>query len=884
MRRCSLLMILMLTVTICKMDLRAGEPTLDGSYIPGRVIFKLASEYEANLHKEPTVYLGINHIDRFLSQIYTERVERTFPDCLPPLAGGSDLTRIYTIYFPDTFSAEYVSDNLIKTAGIEYAESWYIYRQCLDHNDPRRDEQYGLDLCQANEAHDISTGDRRVPIAIIDSGVDMDHEDLVGNLWVNPGEDLNRDGVIQNNEINRRDDDDNGRIDDFHGWDFFRNDNDPDDRNGHGTHCAGVASAVTNNRTGVASVGYSCGIMAVRAGDQGVITHGYPGIEYAARTGAKVINCSWGNNQYSQVAQDVVNYAYEHDALVIAAAGNQSSDDLYFPAGYDNVIAVVATDPEDRKVNVSNYGEWIDICAPGDEILSTRPRDRYQVMTGTSMASAFASSVAILIRAAFGWMSVDQAGQCLLDGAQDIDGVNDNRYRGLLGEGRINAFRSLQLGRRPVLSIDHIDIVQDDNHNGRLDPGERADMTVQITNDPQAIRAERIEVALICENPDVEVLNGPLEFPALEPGEMYVNLENPFFVQISDDAIAQTTEFKVMVNAEPEEIEISRDFEVIIGHPNILIVDDDGGDESEIYYFEAVEAMDQGWVRWNVQTDFSPEVDVLTDYEMVIWITGNSERPLNGNDLWQLEEGLFNGANILLIGNHIGDDEANRQLLIDCFGARHDDDSVNITYSCIIGLPGNRPISEDANLELDWDDGADYGNISPSSMTPVNGADSLLLYYDEFAEEIGGVAAVYHRIERSGAKAVHFGFAFEGVGSRDTPRHEILDQLYQWFISDVDSISLIEVNIVNRYQLDPPFPNPSNGIFNINFYLPLDTDYYLKMFDISGREIATIYQGFGVNGRNHAVWNSVDIPSGIYFARLHVPGRSPLGKKFVLIK
>jgi subtilisin family serine protease len=260
-------------------------------------------------------------------------------------------------------------------------------------------------------------------------------------------------------------------IDDFNGWDFLDNDNNPEDTGqseyaGHGTHCAGIASAVTNNRIGIASIGYGCGIMPVRVGDDQGIMAGPQGIEYAARTGASVISCSWGPPFDDQTLREAVDYATERDALVVAAAGNLIGmfppETPIYPAAYDDVIGVAASDLNDHlweeQQGGSNYGNWVDITAPGAAILSTYLRNGYYVASGTSMATPLVAGVAVLLRAAFPDLTAAETFDLILRGADPIDDLNP-RFRGKLGAGRVNALRALEA-----------DVQRGDRHAGRGEP------------------------------------------------------------------------------------------------------------------------------------------------------------------------------------------------------------------------------------------------------------------------------------------------------------------------------------------------------------------------------------------------------------------------------
>ena len=856
----------------------AGEPPADQEMREGIVVFSVFPEIKADIPVEGAKRLGIPAIDSFMDQVNAHLVERTFPHCLPPVPGGADLTTIYTMYFPESMPVMSVCDDMSKLHEIEFAEPWYIDKVYFDPNDPHRGNQYGLDLCQAYDAYDISTGDPAAVVGIVDTGTDMNHPDLEANIWMNEGEDLNGDGVIQNNERNDEDDDRNGYVDDFYGWDFYSDDNNPDDRSGHGTHVSGIASAVTNNRVGVASVGYSCSIMAVRTGHGLTVTHGYQGIEYATRNGASVINCSWGGGGGNDWTRRVINYAYDNDVLVVAAAGNENTNRVSYPAGYENAVAVAATDADDRRAGFSNYGDWVDISAPGARILSTTRGGNYGYSDGTSMASPFAASVAILIRAAYPNLNVDDARQIFIEGADDIDDRN-GQYGGQLGSGRINAYESLQLGLRPILCVEGLEVIRDDNNNEKLDPGEMIEMAVTISNGEFAESAEDMFVALYSDDPTIRFDNNFAEFPDLESGESFTNDDEPFTFTVDDNAIPHTTWFTVNVMAQPGDLEIDQEFELIVGHPDILVVDDDEGASFEQYYLESIEALNMGWVRWNVLTDYAPDPQTLTDYEMVIWVTGSSNPPLDPLDRFQLEYGLSEGANIMLIGKNIGDDAENDTLLRRFFGANHEADSV--AALTVAGISESRPIDEDVEMLLFGAGEAGDGRISPSTMSLTRGGDSLLVYRRQ--EETTGLAGVYRFDPRTGSKTVYLGFAFEAISDRMTPKEEALSQLYNWFISDVESVEL-EFQAPHIYKLEPAFPNPFNSQVHLGYSLPYSSEYRLIISDLTGRDIATISSGAMPAGRYNTVWNAEGLPSGIYLLRLTIPSHAPIESKLVLVK
>ena len=289
-----------------------------------------------------------------------------------------------------------------------YAEPNFIVTAAAIPNDPRFNELYGLDNTgqtggtpdadiDAPEAWDSQTGSD-VVVAVIDTGLDYNHEDIVGNVWNNPGE-------IPNNGI---DDDNNGYIDDTIGWDFVNGDNDPFDDNDHGTHVSGTIAAVGNNGIGVAGVNWSARIMPLKflsARGSGSTADAISALDYAVLMGARISNNSWGGGAFSQALFDAIAAAQTAGHLFVAAAGNDGVDTdttPSYPASYDldNIVSVAATDDNDALATFSNFGALtVDLGAPGVSILSTTPANTYSSFSGTSMASPHVAGTAALVLA-----------------------------------------------------------------------------------------------------------------------------------------------------------------------------------------------------------------------------------------------------------------------------------------------------------------------------------------------------------------------------------------------------------------------------------------------------------------------------------------------------
>ncbi|MEK2688115.1 S8 family peptidase [Bdellovibrio sp. GT3] len=276
-------------------------------------------------------------------------------------------------------------------------------------NDPAISQAWGLKKSDAARAWSVTRGDKDIVVAVIDTGIDVNHEDLSKNLWMNPGE-TGKDALGRDKATNGIDDDGNGFVDDVHGWNFVSNNNKLDDNHGHGTHIAGIIGAEAGNGKGIAGVSPEVSLMVLKYYDPKVpntdnLKNTVAAINYAVKMGAKIINYSGGGTEFSQEEHDAVKEAEKKGILFVAAAGNErsnSDEHHYYPADYKlkNIISVTALDPTVQVLSSSNYGvETVDIAAPGQNIRSCLPGNSYGYMTGTSQATAFVSGAAVLVMA-----------------------------------------------------------------------------------------------------------------------------------------------------------------------------------------------------------------------------------------------------------------------------------------------------------------------------------------------------------------------------------------------------------------------------------------------------------------------------------------------------
>lgn len=339
-------------------------------------------------------------------------------------------------FFSDFLSVR-TSDESLLTSLVNSGKLLYWEKQRTQYfhftpSDTAFSRQWYLNKINIEPVWDFTLGDTSFVVGVIDSGVDYTHEDLKKNLAYN-----------YNDPINGIDDDLDGYVDNFYGWDFGANDNDPMvdgfDFRAHGSSICGVVAASTNNTTGIASAAANCKYLPVKITDKaGLIIDSNIGIAYAAQMGVQVINCSFGSSEFSQAEADIIAYVTDSmDVLVVASAGNTASETQVYPAALEDVIGVCAVNQSDEKTAISNYGLAYQISAPGEAIYTTFVENDYTYTSGTSVAAAILSSAAILLRSYFPDESVFQIRNRLLNSADAIAKENV-MFENLLGSGRLN--------------------------------------------------------------------------------------------------------------------------------------------------------------------------------------------------------------------------------------------------------------------------------------------------------------------------------------------------------------------------------------------------------------------------------------------------------------
>lgn len=371
------------------------------------------------------------------------------------------LESVLAAYRSDPNVAYAEPNRIVELAGVpndpHFSKQWALhntgqaYPYSGSYNIPPGTPDADID---AVEAWDTQSGSTDIVVAVIDTGIDYAHRDLAANAWTNAAEAGGTAGV---------DDDGNGFIDDVHGYDFCSygqaRDSDPADDHGHGTHAAGIVAAAGNNGLDIAGVAWNAKVMPIKhanSSGEGTTEDAADAIYYAVANGADILSMSWGSMFPSDLLRNAVAFAESQGVLNVAAAGNDNRDYLFYPGRYYDVLNVGATDSNDEKASFSNYCCWIEVAAPGVDILSLRaaglpmgtPYDNYTTTaSGTSMACPYAAGVAALVLSQHPAFTPDEVRSVLKMTADSFDSPE------YLGQGRVNAAQALAVTEAPVVAF-----------------------------------------------------------------------------------------------------------------------------------------------------------------------------------------------------------------------------------------------------------------------------------------------------------------------------------------------------------------------------------------------------------------------------------------------
>jgi hypothetical protein len=385
---------------------------------------------------------GSPALDRLAREVGGTAIEPYYPGVLrrPALARLADRLRVLRLA-PGADAAA-AAERLAAVPDLAAAEVPQAPRLLYTPDDPLYPQQWFLPHVGAPPAWDVvrDPATRSVAVALVDTGLDLDEPDLAPSLWVNAAEDLDGDGRLSPADLDGIDQDRNGFPDDVVGWDFAGDDPDPQETHAHGSGVGACIGAATDNGLGLSSLGFGLRIMVLRAiGDGGVLVDGYLPMLYAADNGAGVINCSWGVPIAQAYEQAIVDAVGAEDVVIVAAGGE--GPQIVYPAGYDGVVGVSATDAADHRASFAPYGPSVDLCAPGVNILTIWDGTP-AIVSGTSFASGLVAALVGLVRAADPAASAPDVVEILASTAVDIDALNPG-FEGQLGAGRIDAFAAV---------------------------------------------------------------------------------------------------------------------------------------------------------------------------------------------------------------------------------------------------------------------------------------------------------------------------------------------------------------------------------------------------------------------------------------------------------
>jgi len=512
-------------------------------YLAKTIIFKVKSNYRSICQANTIQNPALNVV---LAQFGAENLSKIFPHHLAPELERNkngqllvDLSLIYKFNYTQDIQLEKAINKLIALQLFDYVEPFYIQKACYVPNDPDISQQYHLNMIQAYNAWSVnsttSKGDTNVVIGILDTGTEPTHSDLKDNIKHNYADPIN--GI---------DDDGDGYIDNFSGWDLGENDNNPTwDASEHGVHTSGIASATTDNNNGIAGVGFKCKFLPVKISDaSGVLTKSYEGIIYAADHGCAIINCSWGGVGGGEFGQSVVNYAtFNKNALVVAAAGNDGVEEEFYPGSFENVLSVASTTGTDDKSNFSNYSVDVGVCAPGSNIYSTWGGNTYAIQSGTSMSCPVAAGAAAIVKSVFPNYTAIQIKERLKATCDNIYAVGSNAsYTGKLGNGRINLYNALTQTTGPSIIMSNINIT--DHNDNVFIAGDTLRISGDFTN--YLSPSSNLSASISSSSPYVSVLNGSVFLGSIATLGKTNNSANPFTVKILPGVpVNSTVQFKI---------------------------------------------------------------------------------------------------------------------------------------------------------------------------------------------------------------------------------------------------------------------------------------------------------------------------------------------------
>lgn len=908
-------------------------------YSPDIIIFKL-KEINRNSAR-------INEIDNVkinvaLNDLNYSGLQKVFADAVKPSTEYStdgeklaDLSLIYIVKINSDKGIEEAVNEIYNTGEVEYAQPKYINHLCFTPNDPSLGSQYFINRIQCTAGWDIQQGDTNVVIGIIDTGTDWDHPDLAGNIKYNYADPIN--GI---------DDDNDGYIDNFRGWDVAANDNDPMvDGNSHGSHVSGCADAVTNNGVGVSSPGFKCKFLPVKVTIGSTFINEFAGIKYAADHGCAIINCSWGGGGAGQFEQDIITYAsINKNALVVCAAGNDNSSAPFYPASLKYVLSVASTTSTDARSSFSNYGNAIDVCAPGSSIYSTIYNNSYSSLDGTSMASPICAGTAAIVKSQFPNYTGLQVGEKVRVTCDNIDAQNPS-YVGKLGKGRINMQRALTISSPSVRMLSYVGV---DGNNNVFQPNDTVRITGTFKNYLDA--TSNLSAAITTSSTAITLMNGSATIGAI-PTLGSVSNNSPFVIRVNSNAPANSVVdfkisytdgsysdfeyFSIVVNPSYFTTNVNNIATTINGRGNIGYNDYPTNSQGIGFSFKNAASLtyEIGLITAVSDTKVSDCVRgsnqsvQSTDFTNIIPFQITQPGIISSQDGNAKYNDDGAGANKMGIEISFSSYE---------FTSAADSDYVIVKYrvknttaspitNFYAGLFSDWDIGASGGLnKAKWDAANQLGYIWRTDNNPSTYAGISLLssnnvsywaidndntvagnpwgIYDGYTdqEKYQSISSGIGRDEAGGTSGRDVAHVV-GCGPFTIPANGEIVIAYALIagdnLADLQAnciaaktkyntlLGIVNYNsqIPDAYSLSQNYPNPFNPTTKINFGLTRAGFTTLKIYDAIGKEVSTLVNTNLQAGSYEALWNASAFTSGVYFYKLQSEGFVET-KRMVLVK
>jgi subtilisin family serine protease len=862
---------------------------------------------------------------------------------------NNSLGNIYLLKYSSQEDPFELSKKLLNSKDVEYAEPKYVHRVTVIPNDSifLTGQQINLSRINATQAWDITKGDSSVLIAIIDTGVDWAHPDLAANILK----------------------DKNGKV---IGYDFGGLNGTPDDDPSedkspdgklayHGTHVAGIAAAVTDNKIGIASIGYNCTILPVKTSRSDrrdpngypFVYYGFEGIKYAADKGAKIINCSWGSSSFSRYEQEVIDYATSKGSLVVASAGNENTSTPFFPGSYKGVLSVVWGLNNDARYLGATYGINTDVLAPGLSILATYPtltNIPYRQLSGSSMSAPLVAGIAGLVASKFPNYSALQIGEQIRVTTDDIytNNINPDSIKYLAGKGRANAYRAVTEANAVSVRATEIKSAEQSgsNFNGLFETGETIAVSISLKN--YLAFASGIQISAECKDAAITLTQTPATIASMQTMQ---TLESTYSFSFK---VSQTAPFNHEVNIllkftglnyndyQWMSVRVNPTYDTHNANKIVMSVTSKGAlgfndyptntdgqgfryDNGDNLMFEG--AFMYGTSETSVMDAARDVAEQSKDFKMITPIKLNTTQ--KGD---QITETLYNDSGA-----------GNNALRIETKQTTYAfSNPPNDKYVIIVNELKNKSGKEITNLYtgyfLDWDMPADdpvndstaydltenfgyvfykhkniLGTYTGAALLssgnygyyPINNAatsgDVRLFDANEFSDgekwitlskgivkqDVGYVDASF--VVSSGPykiaadQTLKVAFAVAAGDNLADLRNTIKQSRIQY--RTVVSVEKQDASVPVEFALLQNYPNPFNPETTISYQLHKTEQVTLKIYDVLGREVATLVneqQQAGKYNSKFSIQNS-QLPSGIYFYRLSA-GSFIQTKKMVLVK